>query len=157
MTNLYVYNSILSMQEMFCCYWTLCIFGFYMFCYRLQISKAYKAVMLVEKNRWDLIFVVFYYLSLSINYFALATDLFLFDLYLFCYRFQIMKAYKAVMLVEKNRWDWIFMVFHSLSLSTNYFANIINAQKLSDSIPEKHTASNCNTRGKTTVSIQFCW
>ncbi len=41
-----------------------------------------------------------------------------------------------------------------LSLSKTYVTEKINTQKMSDSITEKHAATNCNTRGKTTVSIQ---
>jgi len=49
------------------------------------------------------------------------------------------------------------MGFYYLSLSQKYLADIINAQKLSDSFPVKPAASNCNTRGKTAVSIQQRW
>ncbi len=64
-----------------------------------------------------------------------------------------MISYKAVMLVEKTgeiQFSWFCILFVIIKKT-----DIIDTQKLSNSMSEKHATSNCNTRGKTTESVQY--
>ncbi len=132
-SNLHSYSNLLTATE-------ICI----------NLCKCiYKSFM---SKWWQTCTYIYFHFDYARNVSLLLIALCIFGFFPFFQRFQITKAYKAVMFVGKNRWDFVFMVFYYLSLSQKYLADIINAQKLSDSFPVKPAASNCNTRGKTTVS-----